>query len=414
MAAYAVIGILCIISSFPLCSEAAETRVEVTIPVQPVINGGVLAIQCQVWKMQGTYTANFFRVLNEHTEQLTFVENQQYIQSSLGSRSFMATRSFSDGSFVLFLTLVDVSHSDQGEYLCKVYSWNKGNFVDIARDSRVVTISSFPNEIYPTCTSEPDVVTVNNGERLTFTCISEKGSPSVQLKWNCVNKHNIYLHNRTITNIDTVSSTMIFTAEPIHHGAIFQCTMTSTEFPGRQRSCTIGPLNIQSSIRTNLDKSPKTDIRTVKGQVIQNESPLTGENCNNSCPHVDQFALLYWSVAMVGTTILMFIFLTTTIIWCYKYHNIYRASITAQRSVTYTSGDVTEPVYVSLQSRPDPDRNSTYSTYMSRVGPDRSSTYSSYMTVEDPGNPGNKVVMPKEIFDEFYSSLSLKKHDSRP
>ena len=32
------------------------------------------------------------------------------------------------------------------------------------------------------------------------------------------------------------------------------------------------------------------------------------------------------------------------------------------------------------------------------------------MTIEDPNNPGNKVIMPKEVFDELYRSLSLKKN----
>ena len=30
------------------------------------------------------------------------------------------------------------------------------------------------------------------------------------------------------------------------------------------------------------------------------------------------------------------------------------------------------------------------------------------MSVEDPNNPGNKVLMPKEVFEDFYISLSFE------
>ena len=65
---------------------------------------------------------------------------------------------------------------------------------------------------------------------------------------------------------------------------------------------------------------------------------------------------------------------------------------TAQGS--FSSCDGSEPVYVSLQRRQPPERNSMF------------------MSVEDPNNPGNKVLMPREVFDEFYRSLSLKKRES--
>ena len=54
-------------------------------------------------------------------------------------------------------------------------------------------------------------------------------------------------------------------------------------------------------------------------------------------------------------------------------------------------GDGSEPVYVSLQRRPEPDRSSMF------------------LSVEDPNNPGSKVLMPRELVEEFYRSLSLKR-----
>ena len=125
----------------------------------------------------------------------------------------------------------------------------------------------------------------------------------------------------------------------------------------------------------------------------QNEDPVKATKCNNSCPSEDLHTLLYWAVACIGTTILMFIFLTltTTVIYCCKYQSTSIGMISTQNSFTSCGGS--EPVYVSLERRQPPERNSMF------------------MSVEDHNNPGNQVLMPGEVFDEFYRSLSLKKRD---
>ena len=72
--------------------------------------------------------------------------------------------------------------------------------------------------------------------------------------------------------------------------------------------------------------------------------------------------------------------------------------------------DGSEPVYVAVQARPELAQPPAYF--------DRRPLYkepegsSGYMSVEDPNNPGNKILMPKEVFEEFYNSLSLKKERS--
>ena len=85
----------------------------------------------------------------------------------------------------------------------------------------------------------------------------------------------------------------------------------------------------------------------------------------------------------------MITFITTTIILCCKYCKKSHEVRAVQRSIS--CGDGSEPVYVSLQRRPEPDRSSMY------------------MSVEDPNNPGNKILMPREVIEEFYRSLSLKR-----
>ena len=139
-----------------------------------------------------------------------------------------------------------------------------------------------------------------------------------------------------------------------------------------------------------------------------NTETVISNDCSSECPKDNKYTILYLSVSTVGAAILCVVFLTTTIIWCYKYHNISsEIGETQQRNIV--SCDGSEPVYVSLQKRQEPERRSLY------MEPERSPIYrepdrsSTYMSVEDPNNPGSKVLMPKEVFEEFYNSLRVKK-----
>ena len=389
MASNAFIYLLFVIDFVSFSAEAAQTRVELTSPVHPATVGGILALQCQVWNMQEEYTVNIFRVVNGRTDQLT-LRDKYDTDSSLGQRGYLAKRTFSDGSLVLFLTVIDISPGDEGKYLCKVYSLTDGNYRDIAKDLMTTEIYSFPDEAFPTCNSAPNNLKFNRNEQLTLTCTSEKGVPAVYLDWSCFNA-DVDFVIRNLPSEDMITAEMTLSVDQSFNGAIFVCKMTSTGFPERVRSCTIGPLRIaRSSSGTNIEFPIQQNKDTMASNEMKDSFP--SELCNTPCVPEDKFTLLYWAVGTVGTATLMFIFLITTIIYCCKYQKMSAEVISAQGS--FTSCDGTEPVYVSLQRRQPTERNSMY------------------MSVEDPNNPGNKVLMPREVFDEFYRSLSLKKRES--
>ena len=368
---------------------SAETRVELTSAVHPVTVGGILAIQCQVWQMRDGHIVDLVRVLiNGRTDPLSLQGN--YVsQSSLGQRGYLAKRTFADGSMVLFLTVVDILPDDQGIYLCKVYSDLHGNYVDIARDSTNIEIYSFPSSPYPTCKSAPNTQSIQGNGKLTLTCTSEKGFPVAELNWSC-SMNDVHFNIYNSQSEDSVTSEITVTADSTHNGAVFICKLTSPGFPDRVRSCTYGPLTgLTNAGDKNIIVSTKPSLNVLQSN--HNEGSPKTIKCNTPCPHDDPYSILYWAVACVGTTILMFIFLTTTIIYCCKYQKTSGEIVAAENS--FTSCDGSEPVYVSLQRR-QPERNSMF------------------MSVEDPNNPGNKVLMPREMFDEFYRSLSLKKRES--
>ena len=322
MASLKFICLLCSICIFPLRFISAETRVELTSLVHPVTVGGILAIQCQVWKMQNGYKVDLLRVLaNGDTDPLTLRGN--YVsQSSLGQRGFLAKRTFSDGSIVLFLTAIDILPTDHGSYLCKVYTDVHGNQDEITRDTINIEIYRFPSHSYPSCSTTPNTHIIQGSGKLTLTCTSEKGFPVAELNWSCT-KNDVYIYIHDSENEDSVSSELTVTVDTAHNGAVFVCKLTSSGFPDRVRSCTYGPFTVLSNAGDTdvvLSNGPVFD--TLEPKPNQNDDTFKATKCNVSCSTDNPYIILYWAVACAGTSILMFILLTTTILYCCKYHTI--------------------------------------------------------------------------------------------
>ena len=76
-------------------------------------------------------------------------------------------------------------------------------------------------------------------------------------------------------------------------------------------------------------------------------------------------------MATVGAVMLAIVFLSTTIIMCFKYHNASNETKNTPRNIASCEGS--EPVYVSLRRRPEHLNSERRSIYMES---DRSSSYS--------------------------------------
>ena len=219
---------------------------------------------------------------------------------------------------------------------------------------------------------------------MKFICESKITNPVVNLHWSAtVNQDSYRSENKN--DVDTISSEIKIIAGRSHEGATFVCTMTSSGFPERQRSCYVGPISVVYD--TNDNKAGRDNGLSDTSRKAHDFSLSNG--CEVSCPSEDTNIVIYLATGTMGAAILMFTFLITTVILCCKYCKISGEVRAVQRSVPYDNGS--EPVYVSLQRRPEPDRSSMY------------------MSVEDPNNPGNKILMPREVVEEFYRSLSLKR-----
>ena len=381
---------ICAIPSMFLLSSLTPTlssRVQVTSPAQPITTGGVLAIQCEIWDVLDEYIVKIFRVTAHDTDEIT--TDDSYINSWLGQRVFLSIRAMPGGRRVHFMTITDVSLQDKGEYLCTINSNSRGKYEIVAEDAVNVDVYFMPDSTYPSCHSKPvSTTSLSENTELKLVCSSKNAIPYISLVWSSTNT-NAPLSHRNIIEGNLISSEINLFTKEIHDGMVFTCTLSSSGFPDVERSCHIGPINGRKT------QDGGSSIALPKPTTISiTHDTVVPADCSKDCPM--NSTILYLSISMVVASILWVVFLTTTIMMCCKYKDISTMSTQARESrhLPVPVDDGTEPVYVSLQTRQDYDRNSVCSTYM---------------TLDDPNNPGNKVIMPKEVFDEFYRTLTLKR-----
>ena len=368
---------------------ATETRVGFDAPVNPVVVGGILAVQCQIWEMQGGYTVMIMRTIDGESEQITNGPAVTPV-SSVANRVYLSVRTFRDGSVVYFVTLLDISDSDRGEYGCTVFTMSNRRFIEIADNSTNVLVASFPEETQPTCSSNPDNLVMQENTMLRLMCSAYKTFPVVDLKWRQSSVFDRYLPSSESTYDESTTSIAVLRAEMMHNGAIFLCEMTSKGFPDRMRTCQIGPITVVSSVKGNIGNDVNRITIIPQGSdtrdLIKTDSTQLSEDCTETCQssiHV----VFYLTISTASASLLCFIFFITTLVMCCKYHSI---SSNVRNTQEYIPHQECDPVYVSLQRR----------RHNEQV----------YMTLEDPNNPDGKVLLPKEVFDEFYNrTLSIRK-----
>ena len=182
---------------FPVGSHMADTRVEVTVPIHQVTASGILAFQCKIWNLQDDNMVNILRVVNGRAEPITTGDG--YIPSPVHDRVFLDLRTAQDESVVYFVTILDITDEDNGEYMCKVVSIVDGDYVNIAKDSIEIIVYSYPNRKYPICTSLPvSLHHLSVKDTMTLTCASEITVPMVDLLWEQSGSRGSLQTSRTV------------------------------------------------------------------------------------------------------------------------------------------------------------------------------------------------------------------------
>ena len=172
-----------------------------------------------------------------------------------------------------------------------------------------------------------------------------------------------------------------------HDRTKFCCEMTSEGFPDQMRSCEIGPIFVKPKIST-INSGFSLTTRT-PGQIMNFDSTKPTGECQNICSSSSD-TIFYLTVSTAATCLLTIVFVITTCIMCFKHHSVSSNVRQRQRQAPSPPSLASDPFYVSLQRRNTNERV--------------------YMTLEDPNNPEGKVLLPKEVFDEFCNrTLSLRK-----
>ena len=372
-----------------LYSINAETTLTLSTPINPVPVDGILVLHCQIWNIHENHNVMIVRTTNGRIDRLT--TGKVVLPSTAEERIFLSVRTFPDGSNVYVITMVNVNLNDDGVYRCSVSTMSDiGDLQTVARDSTNIRIKQFPGVGNPSCTNQHDSLVYQENGVIDLTCSSEMGVPHVQLNW-VRRGYDERVTVQDLTKDNRVISRLQLRAQVHLQNALFVCKMTSTDFPELQRTCEIGPITILRSSDNAIDSSDVLVQNPKESLDNEDTFPTSSlpDECSSSACASSSYTTFYLTLSTAAAGLLCVIFFTTTVVMCCKYHNI--STEIAERPQQYTCGiREPDPVYVSLQRRRENEMV--------------------YMTLEDPNNPEGKVLLPREVFDEFCNrTLSLRK-----
>ena len=121
---------------------SVETTIEVTSPIERVVEGGILSVHCQVWNLESGHEVSIFRTVNTGTHRISLNGN---VPQEVDSRIYLAVRQAHGGSKIYFLTIIEASKQDEGKYECKVIN-TIGRVAQIAVDSIDLKVEYFPSD----------------------------------------------------------------------------------------------------------------------------------------------------------------------------------------------------------------------------------------------------------------------------
>ena len=291
-----------------------NTKIRTTSLVNPVPEGGILSVLCQVWNLEHGEKVIITRQVATHSEILAW---NKVILSTGEDRIFLAERQKNDGSMVQFMTLMNVVKSDQGKYSCEVMKLEAGKRPKvIVWDSVQIAVEYFPSEIYPIC-SPGEPLILQSGCNISFKCSSEKASPTVSMTWT---KSGVNINgNADVLEFDShVFSVLNVNITEKDDGAVYVCSIYSSAFYNRVQSCHIGPISVISNDSSlgNVN-TPEHDSQLNQNWGQTNQS-VDYQICREVCPTYPT-SYLYFIISTIIAVLLGMIFFSLFIILLIRY-----------------------------------------------------------------------------------------------
>ena len=342
--------------------QQEETRVELTVPADPT-EGAMLSLHCQIWNFNSKDEVLISRtIVGGEAESLSW--NKQ-VRDDDDDRIFIAVRQMPDASVVYFLTLIEVTADDTGNYSCKVIS-TAGKTADVAADEVEVKVRYFPAEnslnCAPTGVGGSGGISVIEGQEVIVNCSSKSaGFPFVSLAWTRTGSSKIAHTSEVVTKDGQVFSQLRFKASIKDHSTILLCMMTSFSFPDKEQSCHVGPLEVRRSGNSNTPTFPVSET-SVHGVSADSETVPTrrtnvhntddtirpiSQRCSEFCS-LKSSKVWYWIVATVVTGAIALIFLITVLTLFMKI--IFRKPASTVHKLPLPR-HYSEDIYVDLEGR---------------------------------------------------------------
>ena len=338
---------------FPLfidTTASVDVTIHLTAPVSNVEEKAILSIHCQIWNLQEGHEVSMFRLPYSGSsadsganvpKRLTLGDDV----STEDERVFLATRTPMDGSTIYFLSIMDVSTEDTGNYSCRVTSYSGV----IADKTLPMNIRYFPDEnANPVCSTVPRIhegFVLYPGQQLVINCSSERGNPAVTMGWN--NTANSRINSRDIVHVEgdkTVFSELTLRSSARRIKAVYICTIKSENFPKKEKKCHVGPIdilpdpNLQFASEGDTSIIPPSSLATTAISVQQPKPEHTdgdsgdgntwdGEQetslvCRQQCHTTWSQDTFYWIVATMTAVVIAFLLFITCVVLFIKYNRI--------------------------------------------------------------------------------------------
>ena len=313
----------------------ADVRIQLTAPVNPVEESGILSILCQVWELEDGHEVAIFRRSSDASVNKRLTVGDEVANNVDDERIFVATRTPFDGSTIYFLSIMDVLRSDAGEYSCRISGTTEsGRFNELLAVTTIMDVTYFPDE--NSC-STSSVISSNGyqllpGKQLVIKCTSQKGNPTVRIEWNnTAIAYNIDPNDISYGETDgEVYSELTLRSPHRNVKPVFICIIKSSQFPGKTKTCHVGPIDMIADPKATPPVNanfPHPGSPTESSVVAFPKPPRNGADlgqshtCTEQCSAWNE-STFYWIISAVVTFIFAIVLFITCIILFVRYNRL--------------------------------------------------------------------------------------------
>ena len=344
-----------LLTMFVSFTQAEGVDIVASAPIPSAEEHGVFSVHCQVSNLVDTMEVTMYRLIGKNKDIVERLTLGDGVTEGVPERVFLAHRQLMDGSKIYFLTLMDVTRADQGEYVCKVVDVI-GSIPNLPSSSVTIDILYFPSDTDPLCSPVAGQVLVEAGKELVLNCSSEIGNPVVTIQWTKSRTDKV-MDSQTVAGIDIAYSELRIIPTSADNGAVFMCTIASSEFPDKSSSCHIGPIIVTGGTSGNL---PDIEHIPDDGQEEVTQKPSSGidkrpknasatdivNRCKNVCENRDLF---HWVITTVICGLIALIFLIISIVLLIKYH--FSSQLNSEEHYMAARHPRAEDIYTELEGR---------------------------------------------------------------